>query len=227
MSTYCISDLHGHWNNLARFLEKLKKRDRVFLLGDVVDKGPESIRILQYVMQDERFTMLLGNHEHMMWQYLKTLSASDYFQWVLLNHGSDTLSQYEKLTKEEQQEIMDFIENLPLNVPDLKVKGRMFYLVHAMPSSENPKTMKDLNYDGNAIADYIWSRYDGETLLADRTVIAGHTPVQFYGIAGQPFYSGEDLKSSDFIDIDGGLAGSIEGCKLIALKLDDLTYQTY
>ena len=226
MSTYCISDLHGHWDNLNRFLQTLKKRDRVFLLGDVVDKGPESVRIIQEVMNDPRITMLLGNHEQMMWQYLKSREVGDYYQWVIMNHGSDTLLQYEDLKESEKEKIMDYLENLPLNVPDLKVKGRKFYLVHAMPVDEKKVTMKDLDYNGEAIASYVWARYNGEKLFDDRTVIAGHTPVQFYGCSRQPYHSEEEITEADYIDIDGGLAGAPDST-LIALKLDDLTYELY
>lgn len=227
VSTYCISDIHGHWANLERFLSILHDDDQVFVLGDVVDKGDDSIRVLQYVMNDERFTMIMGNHEHMMWQYLATNSVTDYYQWIVMNHGMDTYAQFAALLQPQRKEIYEYLENLPLNIPDLTVGERKFYLVHSLPVSSNQVTMKDLDFDADAIADYVWSRYEYQKMYDDMTVIAGHTPVLLFGISGQPFYSGTTLRESDYINIDGGLAGSLPGSVLIALKLDDMTFETY
>ena len=105
MSVYCISDIHGHWENFERFLNDTNPDDVIYLLGDVVDKGPESIRILQHVIGDNRIRMLLGNHEHMMYCYLKSHSVEDYIQWLVFNHGNDTYSQYIELDKQQQKRI--------------------------------------------------------------------------------------------------------------------------
>ena len=70
MKTYCIADVHGHLDNLYLFVKTLDKDDRVFVLGDAIDKGPMSLGCLQYIMADTRFTMLLGNHEYMMFNLL-------------------------------------------------------------------------------------------------------------------------------------------------------------
>jgi serine/threonine protein phosphatase 1 len=227
MSTYCISDIHGHWDNFERFLDVLEKDDVVYLLGDVVDKGPESIRILQHVLKDARFRMLLGNHEHMMYSFLQSHSTEDYIQWLVFNHGNDTYSQFIELNGQQQKEIADFIAGLPLNYPDVEVNGRHFYLVHAMPYGEIQVTMADLDYDQERIAQYVWMRYSEQPMPEGKTVIAGHTPVIYYGVKDEPFFNGEDLESSDFIYIDGGLAGSTGNSYLIALRLDDLSWNLY
>ncbi len=227
MSTYCISDIHGHWDNFSRFLEVLEEDDVVYLLGDVVDKGPESIRLLQHVIKDKRIKMLLGNHEHMMYCFLQSHSTEDYIQWLVFNHGNDTYSQYIELDSKQQKEISDFIISLPLNYPDVEVNGRHFYLVHAMPYGERQVRMADLDYDQEKIPQYVWMRYSDQMMPEGKTVIAGHTPVLYYGCRDEPFFNGEDMDRSDFIDIDGGLAGSNGNSYLIALKLDDLSWNIY
>ena len=40
--------------------------DHLYILGDVIDRGPDSISILEDIMRRKNVTMLLGNHEHMM-----------------------------------------------------------------------------------------------------------------------------------------------------------------
>ncbi|MBR0230531.1 MAG: metallophosphoesterase [Erysipelotrichaceae bacterium] len=227
MSTYCISDIHGHWDNFERFLNAVNDDDTIYLLGDVVDKGPESVRILQHVINDKRIRMLLGNHEHMMYCYLTSHSTEDYIQWLVFNHGSDTYTQYIELDKDQQKQISDFIRDLPLNYPDVEVNGRHFYLVHAMPYGDDQVSMADLDFDTEKIAQYVWTRYSGEQMPKGKTVIAGHTPVLYYGCKDEPYFSGADMEDSSFIDIDGGLAGSTGESYLIALKLDDLSWNAY
>ncbi len=87
MSTIIISDIHGCRRALSRLLEKLDpspRRDRLILLGDLFDRGPESWEVLQMVQSLEAvyrdsFTLLRGNHE----DYLLAdkLSLSQKWMW--------------------------------------------------------------------------------------------------------------------------------------------------
>ena len=67
MSNYCIGDVHGRYDLLIMMLDKIKfdfNTDHVYLLGDVIDGGKGSVRILEYVMEhQESITLLRGNHE--------------------------------------------------------------------------------------------------------------------------------------------------------------------
>ena len=236
MKTYCISDIHGHYRNLLAFKNSLEADDKVFVLGDAIDKGEDPIACLKLIMDDDRFEMLLGNHEYMMWQFLSAPKDSPemqeaYIQWVVWNKGGDTLDPYMLLEEDERQRIYEYIEGLPLNIPDLEIGGRRFYLVHSLPGSDEQVTMKDLNYSDPMIFDYVWERrYIDEELrpYEDRTVIAGHTAVQEYtGKECAPYFRGDDIMKAPYIDIDGGLAYHLRGSRLIALCLDDMTYELY
>ena len=68
MSTYVVSDLHGQFDIFMRLLEKahFSPDDKLYMLGDAIDRGPDGIKILQYVMNSENMEFLLGNHELMM-----------------------------------------------------------------------------------------------------------------------------------------------------------------
>ena len=71
MRTYVIGDIHGCAKALQRLLIRLRAdedRDRLILLGDLFDRGPDSWEVLQQVIElreafQERFCLLLGNHE--------------------------------------------------------------------------------------------------------------------------------------------------------------------
>lgn len=238
MSTYCISDIHGHFDNLNRFIETINDNDIVYVLGDVVDKGPKSIEILQLIMEDNRFKMLLGNHEYMMYQVLTTSKWSInyntyYYNWVRYNSGLDTLDAYNRLPRYKRIRVLDFIKNLPLNYPNINVNNKTYYLVHSCPHLDIKIKMEDINFDDEKICSYVWDRVNvGEDLDIDnQIVIAGHTPVQFYlGTKAEiikPVYDSDNINEAHYIDIDGGLATNLENSKLIVLCLDDLSYKLY
>ena len=72
MSTYVMSDIHGNLDRFEKVLKQidLQDDDKVYILGDVIDRNPYGIEILLRIIEDERFEMLLGNHEYMMLDYL-------------------------------------------------------------------------------------------------------------------------------------------------------------
>ena len=71
MRTIIIGDIHGCDKALRALLEKAapdEKQDRLILLGDLFDRGPDSRQVLQTVKAleeqfAERFVLLRGNHE--------------------------------------------------------------------------------------------------------------------------------------------------------------------
>ncbi|MCM1188996.1 MAG: metallophosphoesterase [bacterium] len=48
-----VSDIHGHVNRLVQLLKKLEygESDILVIVGDLIDKGPESLRVVRYVME--------------------------------------------------------------------------------------------------------------------------------------------------------------------------------
>jgi bis(5'-nucleosyl)-tetraphosphatase (symmetrical) len=71
MATFAIGDLHGCWDTLRRLLDRLPfepARDRLWLVGDLVNRGPRSLEVLRWARETaaamgERFAVVLGNHD--------------------------------------------------------------------------------------------------------------------------------------------------------------------
>ena len=66
---YVTSDLHGY--PFEKFMELLKTanftdNDFCFILGDVIDRGDDGIKYLEWLMVQPNVELLLGNHEAMM-----------------------------------------------------------------------------------------------------------------------------------------------------------------
>jgi bis(5'-nucleosyl)-tetraphosphatase (symmetrical) len=90
MSLYCIGDLQGCHLPLQRLLEKIDfspSRDTVYLLGDLVNRGPDSLGVLRRLMAlGDAAQCLLGNHDlHLLalWQGVRQPGRHDTVQDVL------------------------------------------------------------------------------------------------------------------------------------------------
>lgn len=70
---FVVGDLHGHRHLLEQQLERLAfdpSRDRVLAVGDLVDRGPDSLGTLSLI-REPWFHAVLGNHELMLLQFLR------------------------------------------------------------------------------------------------------------------------------------------------------------
>ncbi|MFQ5791450.1 MAG: symmetrical bis(5'-nucleosyl)-tetraphosphatase [Acidobacteriota bacterium] len=67
MATYVIGDIQGCYRTLLRLLARIAfdpARDRIWLTGDLVNRGPQSLEVLRWAKELEaRLTMVLGNHD--------------------------------------------------------------------------------------------------------------------------------------------------------------------
>jgi len=71
MATFAVGDVHGCWDTLRRLLDRLPfepVRDRLWLVGDLVNRGPRSLEVLRWARETaaamgERFAVVLGNHD--------------------------------------------------------------------------------------------------------------------------------------------------------------------
>ena len=55
MSAYAVSDLHGQYKTFAKGLKKIgfSDSDMLYVIGDTIDRGPDGIRILEYIKKHE------------------------------------------------------------------------------------------------------------------------------------------------------------------------------
>jgi len=72
-----IGDIHGCHQEFADLLERLAltKDDHLVLLGDLVNRGPDSVKVID-LARANRALSLLGNHELRLLNYRKTKDAS-------------------------------------------------------------------------------------------------------------------------------------------------------
>ncbi|NCC55102.1 MAG: fructose-bisphosphatase class III [Erysipelotrichia bacterium] len=190
MSIYVMSDLHGLSNRFFTMLKLIdfQQSDHLYILGDVIDRGDDGIMLLQYIMQQENMTLLMGNHELMMLEYYETLqqgipNVSVMTRWYR-NGCEKTIQAFEKLTRKERKAMLAYLRSLPLAIADVKVRDKMYYLVHgaAILSLKTGKAYLDSDMMKLFTpADFVWNRVGKEQhFFDDRVVIFGHTMSIFY-----------------------------------------------
>lgn len=106
-----IADIAGQHDALMRLVDRMP-HEKTILVGDLIDRGPNSKEVIQWAIDTEGVKTLLGNHEHMMIDYYDNTQIYDQFIWVN-NGGGMTLSQYRD-DKETLKTHLEWLKQLPL-----------------------------------------------------------------------------------------------------------------
>lgn len=205
MAIYVLSDVHGHKAALDEALDLASPgdSDAIYVLGDMVDRGPEPLGVIQLVRSLPNAHVLMGNHERMLVDILRETGDMDSFTWAL-NGGVATALGLDALDKDELAELVDWVEALPLFYV-VDTATRRYILVHAGIDALEARAFLATAgidvFDGRGAAEAsredllnMLAHQDPETLLwtreefwgcptglvgADGTgpvVVAGHTP---------------------------------------------------
>lgn len=75
LSTYVISDIHGNYDAYMEILKKIhfSDEDMLYVLGDILDRGPNPIKVILDLMKRYNVVCLAGNHEYMALECLQFL----------------------------------------------------------------------------------------------------------------------------------------------------------
>ena len=121
MSTYAIGDVQGCYKELLRLLDKInfdETNDRLWFVGDLVNRGPDSLEVLKFVIElGESAITVLGNHD------LHLLALAEE---ITPPKKKDTLASI--LTSPGKQEIITWIRQQPLIHNDKELN---FSMIHA------------------------------------------------------------------------------------------------
>lgn len=207
---WAIGDIHGCSKTLKRLVKRLelnKATDELYFLGDYIDRGPNSRKVIKFIMKlrDEGFKVraLRGNHEDIM---LRSIQDTHLMASWHKNGGLDTLRSFNvKDPADIRPKYLEFFREL-----EYCIVLKDFVLVHAGLNFIEPDPFQDKHA-------MMWSR-NMKVIPAKieyRQIIHGHTPVTLKKIK-------DTLKKKDplTIDIDNGCVYKALGKgNLVALEL--------
>ncbi|MDC5504088.1 metallophosphoesterase, partial [Acinetobacter baumannii] len=124
MALYCIGDIQGCHDAFERLLQRVDfsaSRDTLYILGDLVMRGPASDKVRRTCMAaGDSMRALLGNHD------LHLLAAA---HGVRRNSRRDTLAQV--LQAPDRDQLLDWLRQQPLARSHRTVHGDELLMVHA------------------------------------------------------------------------------------------------
>lgn len=186
--TLVISDIHGELDLLEELLIEVgydPKVDQLILLGDYIDRGPDSKGVLEKViaLKKEGAIVLRGNHEEMMVKALTTDEEKAWKHWTDRNGGKQTLESYgfseDVFIVKDDDFVKPTLQSSTLNEHLQFIQSLDYYFewddtifVHAGVHPSKPIDETD-PHELVWIRDVFHNGYCGE-----KTVIFGHTPTK-------------------------------------------------
>lgn len=192
---YVISDIHGCYSQYKDLMAKinLKPTDTLYILGDVVDRGPEPMKILLDMSGRDNVIPLMGNHEEMAIptltkMYTKNISYNEKAEFVLrldissrldyemwyANGGKTTMDSFLKLSLQDRHKIIKYLSTFK-QYTEVQVNNMDYILIHAgFPKFEFSPNKPLSEYEKG---DFLWARLDySKTYFTDKYIVTGHTP---------------------------------------------------
>lgn len=172
-----VGDLHGSLDLLQRLLDHLHfdtTRDRLISVGDLVDRGPDSLGCLE-LLYEPWFHAVMGNHEKMMLDAFDDAAESIYWTMNSGEWGVEALNDWK--AREERPpadasarlfDLLPLVRQLPLVLTVQQPDGTKVHIIHAeLPPVTvtdellaDPHEVNKLLRHGTPNGDFLrWGRY--------------------------------------------------------------------
>ena len=222
--TYVMSDIHGCYDKYIQMFKKIKftDEDTLYVLGDIIDRGDGSFKVLQDMSMRANVLPIMGNHEYAGYTILKDLSslmveitdesiealaatsidvadsARTIEIWINDYGSASTMNEFRELSEDEREYMLEYIEEFSL-YEIIEVKGKKYFLTHfGIPKGAKLKNLDQ--YDGY---DFIEAELDySKEYFKDTTIVTGHLPTFLL----DEKYRGQIYRKNNIINIDTGAA---------------------
>jgi serine/threonine protein phosphatase 1 len=188
---FVVGDIHGCFGLLETRLGEIgfsaSSGDRLFSVGDLIDRGPRSIETLEF-MYGIPIHAVRGNHEAMA---IGVFDAA----WDTGNYRANGGSWFFALTQPEQLQFADSFRTLPIAI-EVETDNGLVGIVHANCPTDKWSDMHDGLYGDRADQFSMMCMWDRSRYQSNKTssvagvhqVIVGHTPVKEETIRGNVRY---------------------------------------
>lgn len=188
-STLVIGDIHGCLSTLKALIAKAGPVDQIISVGDLIDRGEDSLGVVQYCI-DNNIQVCLGNHESMfidaMEDYLSTivhpfkrmgLRESDWW-----NNGGGRV--FTQIPPDELPTLVEYFKSLPIYIKTdhthnglpVVVSHTALNMYHYNILDADPAELLRMS------TSLVWSRTQATSQAAVKFFsIYGHTPTDYLG----------------------------------------------
>ncbi|HHX5450207.1 TPA: metallophosphoesterase [Streptococcus pneumoniae] len=236
---FAISDIHGHYNEFIKSLNKIDlsdKQSKLILLGNYIDNGHQSFQVISKIIELEelhpnQIITLLGNHEEWFydWLILENPTSSSFSETIKSFFSPEELTYILKSNVNNfeagvRNEIKNNIKFNPfINWFKKRYRDKRYYetdtqiFVHAGIDEEAGKLWKDLTS-----SEMFTNKFPLTTGEFFKDIVSGH--VASWEVAKDKAYQGKiyhDSKSHYFID------GDVKNSKTIPVICYDTVTKSY
>jgi len=214
---YAMSDLHGCFEKYSKMLLMidLKENDTLYILGDIVDRGADGIKIILDLVTRKNVIALQGNHDNKAELMLNRLMESEeatvkikidkQFAFWISDGGLPTYESFLRLERQEKLMVLNYLRKMPFSKM-LIIDGKKYFLSHTVPEKEYmPENPEQCRRKALILGEPDYE----ETYFKDITLVTGHTPT----ILIDKHFQGKIWRGNNHIAIDCGAAfGNNLGC---------------
>lgn len=210
---YVVSDVFGCKERFDALLKEIRfsKKDTLYVLGNILDKGPEPIALLIDLSYEPNIIPILGDRDYMAYRQLRLSqdhqkptdaeSISKMREW-LATGGQTTLQGFLELEEEDRDWVLEYLEEFALYA-ELEVKGKKYLLSHAgVAGAETEEDLDEMEPEA-----FLNGAGDAKKLSGDWIQVYGHNAT-----------AGAVEKGENYIRIN---CGCIHGGRLAAYCLDN------
>lgn len=177
---FVIGDIHSHYDEMMELFEIVQfdfDNDLLISLGDLVDRGPKPIEVVEKLSTVKNLIHILGNHDEWCYQYLLNNTAPD--EWILQG-GKSTLDAYKKHPKYKEKHLAFFKKAKLYYIDDA---NRLF--IHGgfnpeIPFVEQRNDKKMMIWDRSLIKKAMEFEQKNQEFQEFKEIFIGHTPTQLY-----------------------------------------------
>ena len=226
---FVVGDVHGEFATLETLLSRVgfaPQHDRLFALGDLVDRGPRSVDALAWMESGRIALSVRGNHEQMLLERMQEVENNPDNWRPLTMHPWFTRD----VPREQWARWQAMVHTMPIALTIRTAAGAVG-LVHASPTARNWDTMLAqlaagdtdtmwlaLNSTARARADARRAEHEGipvfGTIDGVRAVVTGHT------------IHDSVMRTDNVWHIDTGAGGSGGALTLARIDVDPIEIMT-
>ena len=225
---FVVGDVHGEFPTLETLLSRVgfaPRHDRLFALGDLVDRGPQSVDALAWMERGRIVLSVRGNHEQMLLRRIELAET---------NPREPTWTMHPWFARDVERtdwgRWKDMLRAMPI-AATVGTRAGPIGLVHATPTTRHWDTMLAqladgdtetmwlaLNSTARARADARRAEHEGIPVFGMidgvRAVVTGHT------------IRGSVMRTDNVWHIDTGAGGSSGALTLARIDVDPIEIMT-